>query len=103
MTDVRADMTDAIRPGLTETAAGTTVAEVTDINSEPSVIIATGDDGTVNIVDHPFNRNVRITAELRVRETTEGVRFKRDSLRQGSRLMLDLGVITVDATVVSIS
>lgn len=103
MTDVRADMADAIRPGLTETAAGTTVAEVTDVNSEPSVIIATGDDGTVNIVDHPFNRNVRITAELRVRETTEGVRFKGDSLRQGSRLMLDLGVITVDATVVSIS
>lgn len=102
MNDVRADMANAIRPGLTETAAGTTVAEVTNVDREPSVIIATGDDGTVNVVDHPFNRDVTITAELRVRETTNGVRFKGDSLRQGSGLTLDLGVITVDATIVSI-
>mgnify|MGYP000704726720 CR=1 FL=1 len=102
MTDVREDMADAIDAGMTERSGETTVARVTHVNTEPAVIIATGDNGSVNVVDHPFLRDITLTTELQVRETTSGVRFKGDTIRQGSTVVLDLGTITVRAEVVSI-
>jgi hypothetical protein len=102
MDSVRADMAESIESGLRERAGGTTVATVTDVETEPSIIIATGDDGTVNVVDHPVNRDVTLMTELRVRETSTGLEFKGESLRQGSTVVLDLGTVTVEATVVSV-
>lgn len=102
MGPVREDMAEAIRPGMTEQSGDVTVAEVTGVDVEPSLIIATGDNGSVNVVDHPINREVMITTELRVRETTTGVQFKGQSLRQGSTVVIDLGTIIVRATVVSV-
>ena len=102
MTDVREDMADAIDAGMTERSGETTVARVTRVNTEPAVIIATGDNGSVNVVDHPFLRDITLTTELQVRETTSGVRFKGDTIRQGSTVVLDLGTITVRAELVSI-
>jgi hypothetical protein len=43
-----------------------------------------------------------MTAELRVRETGTGVRFKGAPLRQGGTVALDFGTVTVEATVVRI-
>ena len=102
MADVREDRADALRPGMTEGPVTDPVAEIRDVESEPSIIIATGDDGTVNVVDHPVDRDVTITADLQVRETPNGVRFKGDSLRSGSTVVLDLGTVTVEAEVVSV-
>ncbi|WP_336337144.1 DUF4330 family protein [Haloarcula brevis] len=102
MTDMRADMADAIRPGMTETSGGETVARVSRVSTEPSVIITTGDNGSVNVVDHPYLRDVTITTELRVRETTSGVQFKGESVQQGSTVVINLGTITIEATVVSV-
>ncbi|NLV09786.1 DUF4330 family protein [Halomicrobium mukohataei] len=102
MTDVREEMADTIETGMTERSGDTTVARVTDVAVEPAVIIATGDSGSVNVVNHPFLRDVTLTTELQVRETTSGVRFKGDTIRQGSTVVLDLGTITVRAEVVSI-
>jgi hypothetical protein len=102
MTDMRADMADAIRPGMTETSGGETIARVSRVSTEPSVIITTGDNGSVNVVDHPYLRDVTITTELRVRETTDGVQFKGESVQQGSTVVINLGTITIEATVVSI-
>jgi hypothetical protein len=101
-TDVREDMAEAINRGMTERSGDTTVARVTDVNVEPAVIITTGDNGSVNVVDHPFLRDVTLTTELQVRETTSGVRFKGDTIRQDSTVVLDLGTITVRAEVISI-
>lgn len=103
MDDVRDDMADAINPGLTERAGGNTVARVTDVQVEPSLIIATGEDGSVNVVDHPIDRQVTLTTDLMVRETVSGPQFKGDPLRQGESVTLDLGTITVRATVVNVS
>ena len=103
MDEVRDDMADAIDPGLTERAGGNTVARVTDVQVEPSLIIATGENGSVNVVDHPIDRQVTLTADLMVRETVAGAQFKGDPLRQGERITLDLGTITVRATVISVS
>lgn len=102
MSDVHEDMADAIQPGMVERAGDETIARVTDVETEPSIIITTGDNGSVNVVDHPFNRDVTITADLRVRETPSGVTFKGQSIRQGSTVIIDLGTITVEATVVGI-
>lgn len=103
MYDVREVMADAIQTGMTERSAGETIARVTDVQTDPSLIITTGDNGSVNIVEHPFNRKVTITTELQVRETTSGLTFKGQAIRQGSEVVIDLGTITIRATVVSVS
>ena len=102
MEEVDADIAGAIRSGMTERMGGRTVARVTAVETEPSLIIATGDDGSVTVADHPRNRRVTITADLLVRETATGTRFKASPLRVGSRATLDLGTITVEATVTNV-
>jgi len=102
MGPVREEMATAIQPGMTEQSGDATIARVTNVAVEPSVIIATGDNGSVNVVDHPFNREVLITTDLRVRETVNGVHFKGQSLRQGQAVSIDLGTVVVRATVVRV-
>ena len=102
MYEVREVMADAILPGMAERSGGETIAEITGVETEPSLIVTTADDGSVNVVDHPYNRKVTITADLRVRETTSGLTFKGESIRQGSTVVIDLGTITVEATVVGV-
>ncbi|MBX0297884.1 DUF4330 domain-containing protein [Haloarcula nitratireducens] len=102
MNDVREDMAEAFEPGMTERTGGKTVARVTNVSVEPSLMITTGQNGSVNVVEHPLNREVTLTTELRVRETASGVQFKGQPIRQGSSVVLDLGTITVEAQVVSI-
>jgi hypothetical protein len=103
MDDVREELADAVQPGMTEQSNGATVARVTAVETEPSLIITTGENGSVNVVDHPFLREVMLTTALRVRETTTGPRFKGEPLRQGSTVVIDLGTIVIEATVVSVS
>jgi hypothetical protein len=102
MDDVREDFADAIRPGMVERTGDTTVARITGVKTEPSLIITTGENGSVNVVDHPINRDVTITADLQLRETPSGLAFKSEQLRQGSTVTLDLGTVVVEATVVSV-
>lgn len=103
LSDVREDLAAAIEPGMTEQSNGATVARVTAVDAAPSLIITTGENGSVNVVDHPFLREVTLTTALRVRETTTGPRFKGEALRQGSTVVIDLGTIVVEAEVVSVS
>lgn len=102
MEEVREEMAEAIRPGMTERSGDETIARVTDVDVEPTVILIQGEEGDLGVFDHPTDRDVTITAELDVRETTAGVRFKGETIRQGSTVTLDLGTVTVEATVVSI-
>lgn len=103
MDEVRQDTADAVSAGMIEGPASDPIAEVTAVESEPSIIITTGDDGSVNVVDHPRDRDVTISADLQVRETPTGIRFKGESLRSGSTVVLDLGTVTVEAEVVRVS
>ncbi|WP_050033605.1 DUF4330 family protein [Halorubrum halophilum] len=103
MTDVREDTADSIEPGMIEGPANDPVAELTDVDTEPSLIIATGDDGSVNVVDHPIDRDVTITAQFQVRETATGVLFKGDQLRGGTTITLDLGTRVIEVEVVGVS
>lgn len=103
MTDVREDTADAIRPGMTEGPPGDPVAEITAVDAEPSLIIATDEDGSVNVVDHPINRDVTITVDVQVRTTPTGVQFKGEPLRGGSTITLDVGTRIIEAEVVSVT
>ncbi len=99
LSEVRESTAEGITPGLRETAGGETTAEITDVETEPSTVILTSESGDLRVHEHPINRDVTITAELSVRETTTGVRFKGDSLRQGDNVTLDLGVTTIEPTI----
>lgn len=100
--EVRADLAGSIRTGMTERSGGTVLAELTDVTREPATILIRGEDGNLGVYDHPTLRDVTITAELQVRETDDGVRFKGDTIRQGGAVTLDLGTVTVEVTVVRI-
>lgn len=89
---------EGIEPGLSEQTGGETTARITDVETEPSVIVR--EDGSV--VDHPFDKDMTITTELQARETATGIRFKGERIRPGRTVTLDLGTITVEATVVRI-
>lgn len=97
--EVREGFAESIEPGLTERSNGETIVDVTDVERTPSTILIQGQEGDLGVFDHPTDRDVTITAEVQVRETTQGVRFKGESLRQGDRVTLDLGVTTIDPTV----
>lgn len=103
MTDVREDTADTIRPGMVEGSTSDPVAEITDVETEPSLIIATGEDGSVNVADHPINRDVTITADIQVRDTPTGVQFKGEPLRGGTNITIDLGTRIIEAEVVSVT
>lgn len=103
MGPVREDMAQAINPGMTERSGNVTVGRVTEVEVEPSLIINSGENGSVVVAEHPFNREVLLTTELRVRQTVNGVQFKGRPLRQGQAVVIDLETIIVRATVVSVS
>ncbi|CAP12964.1 DUF4330 domain-containing protein [Halobacterium salinarum] len=101
ISEVREDFAETFHAGMTERADDETIARVTNVDVEPSTLITTGDDGSVNVVDHPINRDVTLTTDLQVREATTGTTFKGRSLQQGSTVVLDLGTTTIEATVVN--
>jgi len=93
---------DALRTGMTERVRGEAVAELTNVAVEPSTMVLTSQDGNVYRRDHPVEEDVTLTADLRVRETNAGLQFKGAPLRQGRTVSLDLGTVTVEATVVEV-
>jgi len=99
---IREEFASAIEPGMVEQVDGQTVAEVTDVGVEPTTVVVTGDRGNFSVYDHPYNRDVTVTAEIQVRETTSGPRFKGESIRQRDTITLDLDSISLRGTVVSV-
>ncbi|MDL0119341.1 DUF4330 family protein [Halobacterium salinarum] len=100
---IREQFARTFHAGMTERTNGTPIATVTDVAVEPSTLVTTGDDGSVNVVDHPINRDVTLTTELRVRETTTGTTFNGRPLQQRSTVVLNFDTTTVEATVVNVN
>ncbi len=102
MTDMPAPIVELLQPGLTEQFRNRTIARLESVEAEPSLIIVRADDGSVNVADHPTNQDVILQAEILVRETPAGARFKNALLRQSSTVQLDFGTTTVEATVIRV-
>jgi hypothetical protein len=102
MRNVPPYLADSIEEGMAETNNGQTLATITDVERSPSKIVVVSQDGTVDRRDHPTDEDLTITAELSVRETPTGVTFKGKTIQRGSTIVLDLGTVTVEATVTSL-
>jgi len=97
------DLAAAIDPGMEERVLGETVARVSDVRVDPSTVVIKSRNGTVFSREHPVEKDVTMTVDLRVRVTRSGLRFEDAPLRQGRSIILDFGTVTVEATVVSVS
>jgi len=100
--DVRPDLAQSIRVGAAESTGGTTVARITSVNRTSSSVILTSQDGNIFEREHPVNQDITFEANLSVRETTTGTTFKGNTIQRGSEVVLDLGDVTIRATVVSL-
>ncbi|MFB6074579.1 MAG: DUF4330 family protein [Haloarculaceae archaeon] len=102
LNNVRPERADDIRPGMTESSGGDVVARLTDVQQEPATVILTSDSGNIYQGQHPTNLDLRITAQLTVRETTSGLQFRGNSLRLGDTVTLNFGTTSIHATVTNI-
>ena len=99
--DVPPELANAVRAGMTETTNGDTVARITNVRRDNATVVLVSDDGNIYEREHPTNQDLTITADLAVRETATGLTFKGRTVQQGNTVVLDLGSVTVEATVVS--
>lgn len=102
MTGVQPEIATAIRPGQTERAGGQMTAYITAVTTEPTPVVATAQNGSVVVSDHPTLRDVTLTTELRVRETDSGIEFRGERLQYGSTVVLDLGPVTANTSVTAV-
>ncbi|WP_415380054.1 DUF4330 family protein [Halosimplex sp. TS25] len=100
--NVPPERANSLSAGMTETAAGRTVARVTDVTVEPAVVVLESESGDIYEREHPVNKDVTLTGQLQVRELDDGVRFKGQTVQEGNTLVLDLGTTTVRAEVVDL-
>jgi len=102
MEGIREEFASTIKEGMVERVDGGTVAKIIEVQIEPTTVIVTSDRGNLSVHDHPYNRDVTITAELQVRETTTGTRFKGQPIQQQDTITLDLNSVTVRGTIIRI-
>ncbi|WP_117594492.1 DUF4330 family protein [Haloprofundus halophilus] len=102
MENVDPALADSLDAGMTERVRGETVAELTRVNVEPAAVVVTGEDGQIYQREHPVEKDVSMTARLAVQESSTGITFKGERLRQGEETVLDLGTVTVRVTVVQV-
>lgn len=101
--NVSPEQAQAIDAGMTERIDGTTNAEIVDKRVEPAVTILTSEDGDIFQREHPRNKDVYLTVELSVHETSDGYRFHGKRLRVSEDVSLDFKTLLVQGTVVEIS
>jgi hypothetical protein len=100
--DVDPEVADGFEAGMTERRGGTAIAEIGSVRTEPASVVVTTDAGEIYERDHPRNRDVYLTVELRVRRTDDGLRFRTRPLREGSTVTLDFATVVADGTVVDV-
>lgn len=100
--DVPPEIADGIEAGIAERRDGTAIASVESVESEPATVILTSDDGNIYERDHPTNRDLYLTLDLRVRSTDQGLEFRLEPLREGSTIRLDFETTAVEGIVTDI-
>ena len=97
------DVAAGISEGLTQTSHGEPLVTVQSVTTQPAEVVLQSEDGNIYLREHPTNKDVRLTVELRTIETESGNRFHNSPLRIGQQLRLDLGTTTVTGTVSELS
>jgi len=100
--DVDRDVAASITDGTVQTSRGDTVVTVDSVSTQPAEHVYETEDGELRVQDHPTNRDVRLTLELRTIETESGNQFNDGPLRISDSIRLDLGTITVSGTITGI-
>jgi hypothetical protein len=100
LSDVPPERAANVRAGLTETVGDTQYAEVTDVQSEPSEVVLTSEDGNISLREHPRNVDVSVTVDLRTRETDTGLTFHGQPLRLNDQITLEFRFVTLRGTVI---
>lgn len=98
--NIKPTLADSIQPGMTDRSGGDVIARITSVERDNATVILTSDSGQIYKREHPVNQDVTITAELSLRRTAAGLRFKNRILQQGQTVRLNLGSITVKGELV---
>jgi len=101
--NVDPDVANGLDDGMTETVRGEPLATIQSVDTRPADIVLESEDGDIHLREHPTNKDVRLTVELRTVETDSGIRFHGDSLREGDDVFLDFGTMSVDGTVTTLN
>jgi len=99
LTNINQDIASGITEGTTQTRRGEPVITVDSVTTQPAEIVSQNEDGEFRVQQHPTNRDVSLTVELRTLETESGPRFYGGPLRIGNSIKLDLGTTTVSGTI----
>lgn len=101
--DVSPEVADDIGVGMTESNRGTVFARVTDKEVAPTTVVVESADGNVHAREHPRNKNVYLTVEVRTRRTDKRLRFHGQPLRENMNVVLAFDTITIRGKVVEIA
>jgi len=100
--DAKPAVANSLEMGMRQRVNGETIASLSNVTVDAAAIVVTSDDGNVYLREHPVKKDVEITAELQVRESVNGVTYKGEPIRPGDTILIDLGTVTIRATVTSL-
>jgi len=93
------DAAASLSEGMTETVRGETLATVQTVDTQPAEVVLESEDGNIHSREHPKNKDVRLTVELQTLNTSSGIKFHGESVREGDTITLDFGSVEIQGTV----
>jgi len=100
--NVPPELANSVDVGMTEFRNDVEIARITDKRVEPAEVVLTGESGDIFQREHPRNKDVYLTVQIRVRQTDTGLLFHAQPLQSNTNVVLDLGSVTVRGTVIEI-
>jgi hypothetical protein len=99
---VSQDTADSVTTGMSESSHGVTTATIVNKSVEPTTVTVTSSDGQIYAREHPTQKTVSLTVDLRTRRTESGLRFHGRPLHANENVSFDFGNTTITGRVVEI-
>ncbi|WP_330632555.1 DUF4330 family protein [Halocatena halophila] len=80
----------AIEVGSTTTTGNSGTMTIRDKRIEPASITTESNSGTIQVQSHPTRKDVHLTVDMQVRESSNETRFRGNKLTIGSQVVVDL-------------
>jgi len=100
--NVPTELANSVDVGMSERRNDVETARITDKRVEPAEVVLTSESGDIFQREHPRNKDVYLTVQIRVRRTATGLLFHAQPLQSNTNVVLDLGSVTVRGTVIEI-